>query len=396
MLAIFMAPIYIVMNAFILLWLYRWIKVAFPWKVGKKIWICSIAFYVLAATSLLTGFLISQGGVHRWLKILSNYWLGAFIYIFSITAIGVLIRLILKFTPLWKKQWLHTKNFFVTAGILSIALMVGVSLYGFHHAQDTKLTQYDITIEKKCNLDGLKVVLVADLHLGYSVGNVQMERMVNMVNEQNPDLVVVAGDIFDNEYDAIDNPDLIAQTLRGIKSTYGVYSCWGNHDLNEKILAGFTFSSNEAIVPDQRFEEFLEKSNIQMLEDESVLIADSFYLVGRKDPSRVKKTEENRLSPEEILGDLDQTKPIFVVEHQPKALEEMAEAGADAHLCGHTHDGQIFPGNLTIHLMWENPTGMIKKGDMYSIVTSGVGLWGPNMRVGTDSEVVAIDVEFSK
>ena len=91
---------------------------------------------------------------------------------------------------------------------------------------------------------------------------------------------------------------------------------------------------------------------------------------------------------------MDKCKPIFVLEHQPKQLEELDSAGVDMQLCGHTHDGQLFPGNLTVKLFWENPCGYLKKGNLNNIVTSGVGVWGPAMRVGTDSEICVITVHF--
>ena len=82
------------------------------------------------------------------------------------------------------------------------------------------------------------------------------------------------------------------------------------------------------------------------------------------------------------------------MEHEPKFLQKIMNAGIDLHLCGHTHDGQIFPSNLLCKLIWENPAGYLKKDNMQSIVTSGVGLFGPNMRVGTKSEVVNIKIHF--
>ena len=141
-------------------------------------------------------------------------------------------------------------------------------------------------------------------------------------------------------------------------------------------------------------EALLDDAGITLLNDQTVCIHDAFYLTGRKDIDRAEKVEGSRQSPEELLGGLDQSKPIFVLEHQPKYLDEVAEAGADAQLCGHTHDGQLFPGNILVGLMWDNSYGLEQKGDMYSIVTSGVGVWGPAMRVGTDSEIVEINVHF--
>ena len=91
---------------------------------------------------------------------------------------------------------------------------------------------------------------------------------------------------------------------------------------------------------------------------------------------------------------MDKEKPIIVIDHEPNELEELADAGVDMDLCGHTHDGQMFPGNITTSLMWKNSYGYMKIDNMHNIVTSGVGLFGPNMRVGTIAEVVIIDVSF--
>ena len=111
----------------------------------------------------------------------------------------------------------------------------------------------------------LNVVLIADLHLGYNIGCKQMEQMTEKINKQKPDLVVVAGDIFDNEYEALDDPEKLAEILRGIRSKYGVYACYGNHDIQEKILAGFTFGSKEKKESTPEMDEFLEKAEIMLL-----------------------------------------------------------------------------------------------------------------------------------
>ena len=83
------------------------------------------------------------------------------------------------------------------------------------------------------------------------------------------------------------------------------------------------------------------------------------------------------------------------MDHQPRDLAEMAEAGVDLDLSGHTHDGQLWPFTLLIQTMWENSYGRLTVESMTSIVTSGLGLWGPNMRVGTNSEIVEIHVTFT-
>ena len=217
--------------------------------------------------------------------------------------------------------------------------MTGMCIYGMVHAVHIYTTRYEVPSKKDAHL---KIALVADLHLGYSIGSHQMEEMVEKINAEEPDVVVIAGDIFDNEYDAIYEPDRVADLLAGLKSRYGTYACYGNHDLDEKILAGFTFETKEERIADRRFGEFLDRAKIHLLEDDVVCIDDAFYLAGRKDPDRIRKTQETRDTPSELLTGLDQSLPVFVIDHQPSELTELAEAGADLDLGGHTHDGQLF------------------------------------------------------
>lgn len=173
-------------------------------------------------------------------------------------------------------------------------------IYGMVHAVHIYTTRYEVPSKKDAHL---KIALVADLHLGYSIGSHQMEEMVEKINAEEPDVVVIAGDIFDNEYDAIYEPDRVADLLAGLKSRYGTYACYGNHDLDEKILAGFTFETKEERIADRRFGEFLDRAKIHLLEDDVVCIDDAFYLAGRKDPDRIRKTQETRDTPSNCLPD---------------------------------------------------------------------------------------------
>ena len=214
------------------------------------------------------------------------------------------------------------------------------------------------------------------------------------INAQDPDLVVIAGDIFDNNFDALEDPRRLAEILQGIQSTYGVYACYGNHDVDEPILAGFTFPSDKKKESDPRMDAFLETAGITLLQDEGILIQDSVYLFGRADKERPGRGIQERMTPEQITKSMDPTKPIIVIDHEPRELDELAAAGVDLDLAGHTHDGQMFPANILMKFLWENPCGYLKKDQMHSIVTSGVGLFGPNMRVGTRAEICKIHVSF--
>lgn len=389
-------PVYILLNLYILHRVHKWLTACSGHFHSKWFVIPYITVYTLLALSLLFAFLLPSCGLQIFIKKLSNYWLGSFLYILLFIMIADILRIVLKHIPGKLHDYLFSRIGYIFVGILLTSLVVGFSIYGSFHAKVIKVHPYEVTIEKSCaNRNELKVVLLADLHLGYNYGKREISRMVTKVNAQNPDLVLIAGDIFDNEYDAVQDPERIAEKLSEMKSTYGTYGVFGNHDVSERLLGGFSVSLDADEVRDSRFDTFAEKANITILDDESVCIDDAFYLVGRMDASKPGDGTKNRMTPEEILRDLDKSKPILVMEHQPKQLQELSDAGADMQLCGHTHDGQLFPGNLLLGLIWENPCGYLQKGNLHSIVTSGVGVWGPAMRTGTDSEICPITIHFS-
>ena len=395
MVALFLAPLYILINFYVVQWMIRWMGACHRLFQTMAFRVAFVGVYIILATALLTGFLVKKPvRLRRVLKHTGNYFLGTFIYILLVIAIVDLGRLILKY--IFHAHFIGQQSTFVITGLICTLLIITLSIYGIFHVSQVNTTPYEVNVTKTVNgMDSLKIVLLADTHFGYSMGTAQAKRIMKKINTENADVVCIAGDIFDNEYDAISKPDELKDILKGIKSKYGVYACWGNHDLNEPILAGFTFNGTENSYNDPRMEEFLTDAGIQLLNDESVLIDNKFYIVGRRDASRCVKVEGSRATPAQLTKNLDQSKPIIFIDHQPKELEETASAGVDLDLCGHTHDGQIFPGNLIIHLFWENTCGYLQKGHMQNIVTSGAGIWGPNMRVGTNSEICSITVHFN-
>lgn len=399
MIAIYLSPIYLLLNLYILRWAYLWMGTCHSILRTLGFRLIFAVIYVLLSTSLLTGFLIKNPkSLHRMLKITGNYFLGIFLYTLVIILLADFGRILLKYV--FHASWIHSRTAFTVAGAICALLILLLSACGIFHAKYIKTTSYDVIINKTIpERTSIKVVLLADTHFGYNAGVLHARELVRKINKQKPDLVCIAGDIFDNEYDAIRNPEKLEKTLRGIKSTYGVYACWGNHDLNEEILAGFTFKHKDgdlSDIKDPRMKKFLKNSNIHILEDESILINDQFYVIGRKDASLTEKIHETRKAPAQLTEKLDRDKPIIMIDHQPKELQELADAGVDLDLCGHTHDGQTFPGNFTIKLMWENPCGLLIKDNMTNITTSGAGVWGPAMRIGTDSEICSINIQLKK
>ena len=393
MIAIYLSPIYLLLNLYILRWAYLWMGTCHSILRTLGFRLIFAVIYVLLSTSLLTGFLIKNPkSLHRMLKITGNYFLGIFLYTLVIILLADFGRILLKYV--FHASWIHSRTAFTVAGAICALLILLLSACGIFHAKYIKTTSYDVIINKTIpERTSMKVVLLADTHFGYNAGVLHARELVRKINKQKPDLVCIAGDIFDNDYRAVRNPDKIAEILKGIKTKYGVYGCWGNHDVTETLLGGFSVHSAENNERDTRFEDLMKKSNVKILEDEAVLVDNKFYVVGRLDYEKTGKIGLERKTVHDLTENLDKTKPIIEIDHEPNEFDEKNDAGVDLDLGGHTHNGQLFPGNITIKLAWENPWGIIKVGNMTNVTTSGAGVWGPNMRVGTNCEVAIINVK---
>lgn len=395
MIFLFLLPFYLGVSSYMMFRFFYWMKHCnhrFNWLRFK---VPFAVVYLFMALSPVIAFLLPKSAVAIVIRRISTYWIGIMLYSLLYVVLFDLLRLIAKHTKL-KNTLLFSRGSVISIGSVVVACAVATCLYGIFNARNIKVNEYSVTVNKSCGSDKhLKAVLVADLHMGYAIGVDHITNMVEKINQQDADIVIIAGDIFDNSYDGMDDPEGIKAQLRSIKSKYGVYAVYGNHDIDEKILMGFTFDWGGKQLHSKKMTNFMKECNIKLINDESVLINDEFYLVGRRDTDKPGTEDGTRAEISELTKDLDKTKPIFVLSHEPDELQKTADAGADIDFSGHTHDGQLFPGNLTIGLFWENPCGMIKKDNMYSIVTSGVGVYGTFMRVGTDAEICSVDIDFA-
>lgn len=363
---------------------------------GSKLLIALSAIYLLISPLSIPAAFFSPRGtlLRRILSNIGNYWMGFNLHFVLAMGVCFLIRLIVK---LVKKDKYNLRLAQKITNVVVVSFTILMSVYGIVNAQNLQVTTYDVTVDKQSKQDELNVVLIADLHLGYSVGVKQMERMVNKINELQPDVVVVAGDIFDNEFSAIYNPVRLAEILRGINSKYGVYAVYGNHDIEEDILCGFTFSDDDVtqVTSIKEMDDFIENCGFTFLYDEAILINDDFYIYGRPDEERPNFGNDSRLEAEKITEGLDLSKLIICVDHEPHDQKKLSAAGVDVDLNGHTHAGQLFPGNIIINFFWDIAYGYKNFDGMHNIVTSGVGLFGPNMRTFTKAEIAQVKIHLN-
>lgn len=375
---------------------YKQVKYINNYFKGNKIMIALLAIYLLISPLSIPGAFFSPRGtlLRRVLSTIGNYWMGFNLHFVMAMGVCFLIRLIVK---LVKKDKYNLRLAQKITNVVVVSFTILMSVYGIVNAQNLQVTTYDVTVDKQSKQDELNVALIADLHLGYSVGATQMERMVNKINELEPDVVVVSGDIFDNEFSAIANPVKVAEILRGIESKYGVYAVYGNHDIEEDILCGFTFSDDDVtqVTSIKEMDDFIENCGFNFLYDEAVLINDDFYIYGRPDEERPNFGNASRVEASEITEGLDQSKLILCVDHAPHDQKELSAAGVDVDLNGHTHAGQVFPGNIIINFFWDIAYGYKNFDGMHNIVTSGVGLFGPNMRTFTKAEIAQVKIHLN-
>lgn len=323
--------------------------------------------FVLFALTYILGFFFSASGFGRLMKMISGLWMGLFVYLLFYSVIFDLLTVtkILPRTPL-------------TAGIMLVLVFITV-FFALFNARILNKKYYDITIGKPQKGPPIKIALFSDIHIGGIVGARRIERIAKVINEQSVDVVLIAGDIFDNDMSAVRQDERIKNAFKSIKSRYGAFACLGNHDVDRDI---------ENIVG------FLAEAGIRTLRDETVLVGDRLFITGRLDPDPIGYLNRGRLSLSTLLKDINPKLPVIVLDHQPKNFDEALNAGADLQLSGHTHSGQLFPLNLFVKLFYKNAYGHKTFSRLHTIVTSGAGTWGPPMRTGSRSEVVFITMRF--
>ena len=386
MLGLIILPFYVLTNIYLYKVLIGWLNIFINFSKNKIFKIILFIIQMLLVVFPYIAYIMPSNMVRKILFLLGNYYLGLFIYALIILLISFIFKLIIK------KYYNQRIHFYL--GLFVVISLISIMLVGNYSAKNISVTRYTVDIEKKVdNLDTLNIVMVADLHLGYNIGLKHIQRMVNKINNEKPDIVLIAGDIFDNEYAMIENPKKMINILKSIKSKYGTYAVYGNHDVKERTLIGFTFDGKNKKTSDIKMDKFLDKANIKLLKDDYIMIDDNIYVYGRLDYSNYKN-KTIRKKANKITNSLDKSKPIIILDHQPKELDSLASSGVDLDLSGHTHDGQIFPINYFIKLFYKNSYGIKKYNNMTSIVTSGVGLYGPNMRVLTKAEITSIKVNF--
>lgn len=278
-----------------------------------------------------------------------------------------------------KKVW----NVIFASGLLPVVLTTAILGYGYWNMAQVRETDYKVPTSKAIRKEGYRIAMISDLHYPTTMGEKQLAAYCEEIAKTNPDLVVLDGDIVD-ENTTYEEMQTAMRLLSGIPSVFGSYYVYGNHDMA-------TYSSAPAFTKEQ-LATTITSTGIHIVEDAVVQVTEDLVLVGRADCGF--NQEGNRKSMEELLSGVSMEDFILVLDHQPKELVGNKNAGVDLQLSGHTHAGQIFPGGLISELFGINEQnyGLRNNGDFTSIVSSGIAGWGSKFRTEGHSEYVVIDI----
>lgn len=259
-------------------------------------------------------------------------------------------------------RWLKIAYPFVFFGLL------GLSLY---NAYVPTVVRYSVKLDKPLEKP-LRIGLASDLHLGKLFGAKQLDRLAEIFNQEKVDMILLPGDIMDDNVRAYRAENMQPHFAK-LKAPLGVYATLGNHDF---------FGAQNSIARE------IQKAGITVLWDQALEISGKFTVIGRNDD-----LAKGRPSAQKLLQGVNTELPVFLLDHRPTEIEKHAKLPIDIQVSGHSHKGQVFPANIITKMMYRLHYGYEKIGFGHYFVTSGYGFWGVPMRLGSQSEVMIIDVE---
>jgi predicted MPP superfamily phosphohydrolase len=341
--------------------------------------IYSVVFLILASTFIAGKFLerADSSVVSDILNIIGGFWMAFMLYGIILFLISDIAFPILKLTgviggetiPLYKK-WVFISTLAISAVLITV---------GFINAVMPVVTEYNITINKPAgNLKSFRIAAVSDIHLGSIIRKRSVKKLSEMLRKTEPDAVFLLGDIVDGEIGPVLRDDLLSY-FTCPKCKDGLLAITGNHEF---------IGGAEITIP------YIEKKGIRILKDEMVTLEGAIQVIGRIDRDGARFRGGKRQPLDSLMLQVDKSLPVILLDHQPLHLDETEKNGIDLQLSGHTHNGQMWPLNYITAKIYEVSYGYKRKGNTQIIVSSGFGIWGPRIRLGTRSEILLINIKF--
>ena len=318
-----------------------------------------VGVFVLWMASLFAGFAVNDRLPMTAASVLyevGNTWLIAFLYLLLIFLVADLATLF----HLLPKTFLRDSVAGLGTVLGLVALILTLGGFHYHHKYREEMTIVtDKPLEKP-----LTVVLASDLHIGYHNRKPELARWVNLINAEKPDLILFGGDVIDQSLRPVIEGNFQEEFHR---LEAPVMTVLGNHEFYGDLA---------------RAQQFFKDADIQLLKD-SVAHFRGVDIIGRND-----RTSRERADLKDLAKGLEGF--TIVLDHQPYHLEEAEQAGIDFQFSGHTHRGQVWPLSWATDAMYEKAWGHHSRGNTQYYVSSGLGIWGPKIRIGTRSEYLVL------
>ena len=342
------------------------------------------SFFILISSSYILGRIIERIYISPLSDVLvwtGSFWLGAMLYFFFAVLLIDIFMLISRFAPVIpqyiQSNYESVKFYTFITVIITVAITV---IAGYINAVSPKITELELYIDKTVpGTREIKLAVATDIHLGTVIGRTRLSSLVKKINSLKPDYIILGGDILDEDLAPVIRQNL-GDCLMNLKSSGGVIASTGNHE----YIGGIDKAYN-----------YLQSHRILLLKDLAVKI-NGINFVGRDDISGARFTGKNRKSLSELLSKTDKSFPVIVIDHQPAAIGESVSNGADLHISGHTHDGQMFPINFITKKIFGISKGYLNIGKTHVYVSTGFGTWGPPIRIGNRPEIVSITLKFKQ
>ena len=342
-----------------------------------------IISFLVIALSFIAGRFLERVSVNFFSDALiwvGSFWIAFMFYFFLALLVIDLLRLLNFIIPFFPA--FITLNIEKTKRITALVVLVLITITvvgGYINTKVIITKTYKMRIHKNAGeLKSLNIAMASDIHLGTINGKSFLNKLVIEINKLNPDIILLAGDIIDEDLASVIKNN-VGEELIKLKSKYGVYAITGNHE----YIGGVEATCK-----------YLIAHGINVLRDEKIKIDNSFYVVGREDRSIRQFAGKQRKELKDLLTGVDKSFPVILMDHQPFGLNEALENDIDLQISGHTHYGQLWPLNFIIEKIYELSWGYGINGNTHYYVSCGVGGWGPPVRTGSRPEIINFKINF--
>ncbi len=338
------------------------------------------AIFVALASTFVIGKFLEHSYTNLFtdiMNLIGGFWMGFMLYGFLAWLAADILLLLQKPFHLVPATMITKLRLWLFVGITSATILL--IIIGFINAITPVTKRYTIEVSKNFNSgsEPLKIVAVSDIHLGSIIRKRSMRHLSEMIRDENPDLVLFLGDLLDGSIGPVLRGDLLSHLSIPVPR-YGLYAITGNHEFMSDLGKSIPY---------------IESKGITVLMDEVVRLDNGVQLIGRIDRTALHTPASSRKSLEKLLAQVDTAAPVILLDHQPYDLSALAGTPVDMQLSGHTHNGQMWPLNIITERMFELSHGYRVFGKTHVIVSSGFGIWGPRMRIGTRPEILSVTLK---